>query len=258
MRTMHDPVTEFDLVAYVDDQLDPWRRVAVERHLAAHPEAAARVMADLQGRDELRLAFGETLPPEAPATRAAARRLARGLGRDRLLARLAPMAAVLVIGGMIGAGAAGLGPLRVPQVVASEAPPVFVQAALEAHEAGHLRLSMASQPAAPSFDAAEIRAATGIRLPALPPDWTVRDVQIFPSAQGPSVEMALETPELGRMSLFAVRPGTFRVALPHETDQRGLHVAWFQIGEVAHVLVAEAAPPKALRAAAEGLSRTLY
>ncbi|WP_235837015.1 zf-HC2 domain-containing protein, partial [Cereibacter johrii] len=65
MRTMHEPVTELDLVAYVDDQLDPWRRVAVERHLATDPEAAARVMADLQARDELRLAFAEPLPHEA-------------------------------------------------------------------------------------------------------------------------------------------------------------------------------------------------
>ncbi len=258
MRTMHEPVTELDLVAYVDDQLDPWRRVAVERHLATDPEAAARVMADLQARDELRLAFAEPLPHEAPETRAAARRLARGLGLDRMLVQLAPMAAVLVLGGMIGAGVAGLGPLRVPQVVASEPPPEFIQAALEAHEAGRLRLSMQSQPAMPRLDAAEIRAKTGILLPGLPGEWQVRDVQIFPSPQGPSVEMALETPELGRLSLFAVRPGSFRVALPDEMQASGLEVAWFQIGEVAHVLVAEAAQPDALREAAEGLSRTLY
>ncbi|ULB11998.1 zf-HC2 domain-containing protein [Cereibacter azotoformans] len=258
MQTMPDPVTELDLVAYVDDQLDPWRRVAVEAHLAADPSAAARVMADLRARDELRLAFADPLPHEAPETRAAARKLARGLGLDRLLVRLAPMAAVLVLGGLIGAGAAGLGPLRVSHVVASEPPPAFIQTALEAHEAGRLRLSMLSQPAATRLDAAEIRAKTGILLPGLPADWQVQDVQIFPSPQGPSVEMALETPGLGRLSLFAVRPGSFRVALPDATQAGGRDVAWFQIGEVAHVLVAEAAPPDALREAADGLSRTLY
>ena len=44
---MFDPITEDDLHAYVDDQLDATRRIEVEEHLAHNPEAAARVMADL-------------------------------------------------------------------------------------------------------------------------------------------------------------------------------------------------------------------
>ncbi|HWA79332.1 MAG TPA: anti-sigma factor [Acetobacteraceae bacterium] len=39
------PVTDDDLHAYVDGFLDAGRRPLVERHLAAHPEAAARVVA---------------------------------------------------------------------------------------------------------------------------------------------------------------------------------------------------------------------
>lgn len=38
-----DAVTEMDLHAYVDGQLPPTRRAAVEAHLAAHPDAAAAV-----------------------------------------------------------------------------------------------------------------------------------------------------------------------------------------------------------------------
>ncbi len=48
---MIDPITDSDLIAFVDGQLDPMRRLEVEAHLAAHPDAAARVMADFHDRD---------------------------------------------------------------------------------------------------------------------------------------------------------------------------------------------------------------
>ena len=39
---MSDPITEADLLAYVDDQLDVPRRIEVEDYLAHHPAAAMR------------------------------------------------------------------------------------------------------------------------------------------------------------------------------------------------------------------------
>lgn len=56
--TADPPITEHDLLAYVDGQLDPPRSRAVERHLANHPEDARRVAADLAIRDGLRRLFG--------------------------------------------------------------------------------------------------------------------------------------------------------------------------------------------------------
>ena len=50
---MTDPITETDLHAFVDDQLEVTRRIEVEDYLAGHPEVAARVMADLRTRDAL-------------------------------------------------------------------------------------------------------------------------------------------------------------------------------------------------------------
>ena len=54
---MTDPITETDLHAFVDGQLDVARRIEVEDYLAGHPEIAARVMADMRARDALALAF---------------------------------------------------------------------------------------------------------------------------------------------------------------------------------------------------------
>lgn len=57
MTATVDPVTDIDLDAYVDDQVDVTRRIEVEAFLSARPEAAARVMSDLRTRDELRVAL---------------------------------------------------------------------------------------------------------------------------------------------------------------------------------------------------------
>lgn len=51
-------VTEADLLAYVDGQLTPHRRLAVEAHLARHPHLADRVAADLAILRGLRRLFG--------------------------------------------------------------------------------------------------------------------------------------------------------------------------------------------------------
>jgi len=51
-RRVLNPVTEADLLAFVDDRL-PWRRRAeIEEHLARHPDDARRVAADLVLLDE--------------------------------------------------------------------------------------------------------------------------------------------------------------------------------------------------------------
>ncbi|TIX79135.1 MAG: anti-sigma factor, partial [Mesorhizobium sp.] len=88
MSELCDPVTDADLDAYVDDQLDVARRIEVEAFLSARPEAAARVMSDLRTRDELRVALAGSKGMARPATADAARRLERGLARGRALRTL--------------------------------------------------------------------------------------------------------------------------------------------------------------------------
>lgn len=222
--------------AYIDGRLTPRDRIVVESWLAQTPEAAAGVMAELRLRDELRLAL-EPVGAPAPETVAAGRRLASALRTDRHAPRLARVAAVAAVFGMGWLAHAGFGPLSVRGVEAALPPPAWLSAALSAHRTSEMRAGMASQEASATLDRAEIRAATGLYLPSLPEGWRLRDVQIFPSDFGPSVEAAFATPQ-GILSLFAVRPGSFAVARPAEFAAAGLAAAHFQIGDAAYVLVA--------------------
>ena len=96
------PITEEDLHAYVDDDLDAFRRSEVEAYLAQHLDAASRVSAFAEQRQALRSAlapFAEApVPPELDLARiiAARRRPARSIWRS---------AAAAVV--LFAAGAAG-------------------------------------------------------------------------------------------------------------------------------------------------------
>lgn len=257
MTATVDPVTDIDLDAYVDDQVDVTRRIEVEAFLSARPEAAARVMSDLRTRDELRVALAGSKGMARPATADAARRLERGLARGRLFGVLQRAAAVA---GFVAAGwlANGIiGPMSVNKVVASPQPPAYVDEAVQAHRTTLVRESMPSQAETPNYNAGEIRAATAIVMPSLPTDWRVRDVQIYPSRFGPSVEMAVETKDMGLVSLFAIRPGTFDVVKPTIAPSGDISSAYFQIGDVAYAVVGRSEVHD-LDRAAETLAKTLY
>ncbi|MDO6963636.1 anti-sigma factor family protein [Rhizobium alvei] len=253
----HDPILDSDLNAYVDDQLDVGRRIEVEAYLSEHPDIAAKVMADLRVKDELRLALAELRPVPSQKTRDAARRLEQALSRKRYSAFMQRAAMIALLIGAGWAGHAYLGPFGFTDVVASEQPPVFVREAVAAHRTTQLRSSMVSQATPGKFDPAEIRASTAIALPDLPAGWKVTDTQIFPSANGPSVELAIEERSGRRLSLFAERPGTFSVEPVNEVTDTDAVAAYWQIGDVAYALVADPGTGK-LREAADRLARTLY
>lgn len=257
MTGLVDPVTDADIDAYVDDQLDVARRIEVEAFLSARPEVAARVMSDLRLRDELRVALAGSSGMARPSTTEAARRLERGLARGRVLSLLqrAAAAAALVGAGWVASGI--FGPITVTKVVASTQPPAYVEEAVRAHKTTLVRETMPSQREAPGYNANEIRAATAIVMPSLPGDWKIRDVQVYPSRFGPSVEVAVETTDIGLVSLFAIRPGTFDVVKPTIAPSGDVSSAYFQIGEVAYAVVGQGDAGK-LDRAAETLASTLY
>jgi anti-sigma factor RsiW len=256
--TSNDPVIEADLHAYVDDQLDVGRRIEVEAYLSENPSIAAKVMADLRVRDELRLALAGMPTGVRQDTREAARVLESALNRPRTFDVMRRAASVALL---IGAGwiaHAWIAPGSIGEVVASVPPPQFVEEAMRAHQTAELREQMSSQAEVSRFDPAEIRSATAIVLPTMPAEWSVRDAQVFPSTYGPSVELEVEPQSGERLSLFAVRPGNFSVQQVLLKQEGQTNAAYWQIGEVAYALISETENADKLAEQARKLARTLY
>ena len=211
---MNDPITEAELHAYVDSQLDAARSMEVEEYLAQNPALAARMMADMHARHLLRVAFlGGDDRPSASAL-SAARRLERAFGWRRVAMRIRALAASVIL---VGAGWLAHSHADLFRSGEAHARPAFIEDAVRSHDAALIRSHMVSQRQIEDYDPQEIMAATGISLPSLPQDWRVIDTEIFPSSSGESVEVMLEAGELGRVWLFASRPGGSTDAIPLTT-----------------------------------------
>lgn len=227
-----DSITEAEIHAYLDGELELNRRYAVENHLARHPDDAARFMADLRLRTSLRMIASEAGAPPRSMTDAASRLAARlnerparsfrqifGGRRARVLAAAAMLVLVLI-------------PAR--NVLAS--PPDFVGDAVDAYRTGLLRATMSSQIESPNFDAGEVQRSTHIRLPRLPERWVVTDAQIFPSDEGPALQLMISTPSDETMSIFAVRAPTESPEEPTTVRHGGASVAYWREGDMSYAL----------------------
>jgi anti-sigma factor RsiW len=234
---MIDPITENDLTAFVDGQLDGLRRLDVESYLARHPETAALIMAELHDRDALRQAFAGLPGPGPERNRVAARRLDRTLAWRRFGDRLRRAAVIALL---VGTGwlAHSDGPfLGVPDTFASPVDPALVADARHAREAAQIRTRIASQRAlAGSYDRDGITAATGIALPDLPADWTVRDVQVVPARNGTGVEVVIDAGTLGEVSLFATRGSEIGVTPSAVTSPGDGETAYWTAARTAYAL----------------------
>lgn len=253
-----DSVTDADLHAYVDDQLDANQRIRVERYLVQNSEAASLVFADMRARDMLRLAFGAQ-PADGPTIemRNAARRLERALIWARISLHLRrTAAAVLFIGaGWFAHAQADLFELTDDR--ASLVTAAFIEDARQSHETVLVRERMASQRHIASYDPTEILTVTGITLPELPPDWRVIDVEIFPSRLGHSVEIAIKTDDFGYLSVFAARSPAPRALEPTLAHSPKSVTVYWQSGEFLYALTGAASGP-ALEKAAVRLHTSLH
>lgn len=95
-------ISEEALHGYVDEQLDPERRAAVEHYLQCHPAEAARVAAYRAHREGLRAAFAPFAEAPLPPSLNLARLVEARLRPRRMAWR---MAAAVVLG--LGIGASG-------------------------------------------------------------------------------------------------------------------------------------------------------
>jgi anti-sigma factor RsiW len=108
MMTTERPIGEDELHAYVDGFLSPDRQLVVERYLADHPEAAARIAGWQVVGEALRNAaawkFHEPVPASLNITRLAEARIANRWGPWRMAAGIAIALALGVGSGWLARG----------------------------------------------------------------------------------------------------------------------------------------------------------
>jgi len=94
--TPHSPITDSDLQAYVDEQLEPERRQQVESWLRDNPQAATQVREYQQLNDSLHQHYDPILEQPLPA------QLSMQGGHRHAMLRIAAITAWMVIGGVLG------------------------------------------------------------------------------------------------------------------------------------------------------------
>jgi anti-sigma factor RsiW len=247
-RIEYNPEIEADLLALLEGRLDADRSLAVADYLKQRPERAVDLLADAGNITALRMALSAADDPAPERLVAEARRLQDRLRGQRLLRRIAPFAAAVVL------FAAGWGGHAMWQTTGPASAPPLVEAALDAKAALELRHWMVSQPESADLNTQEIVAALGIDLPALPEDWAVHDVQIVATPERPAVAIVVDAPDLGRLLLLAVarNPGDAEDP-PTAFEYQGRSIALFERGRSSFVLVDESGHPEQLALGADRL-----
>ncbi len=236
---MTETPTDHELHAYVDNELDDVGRFTVETHLARHPDLAARLMADMSSRTGLRLVARrkDGVPDHIlDQARALDPQSSRTFWR-----RVAPIGA-------------GLAATLAFVLVLKSGPPDYVGMAVASHRVAMMRAHMVSQIEGQSLDHREILANTRIAMPALPTDWNVTDVQLFPTDGSPALLVAVTTGAGKRLSIFATRQRSDAPAIPDAVREGEQSVAYWRRGDMSYALTGED-DPGAIDLTAERLNR---
>lgn len=126
----------------------------------------------------------------------------------------------------------------------------LVDEAQEAYTASQARQLLASHSAKPSLDTVQVLASTGLELPVLPAEWSVVDVQLYPSDLGNSLMASVTTANGEKLSLFAARAETPAGELPLMETSNGTAVAYWEEGPMAFAVMGEISAPRLLQLAA--------
>lgn len=117
----------------------------------------------------------------------------------------------------------------------------FIEEALQSHNVAQARIRLRRSPPA-RFDVAGLASEARITIPTLPPGWRVREVQLFPSESGPSLQVMISRRGHAPISLFAARDSEAAPLKPDVVTRGGNSIAYWQEGELAYALIGKGAP----------------
>lgn len=232
---MGEGITDAELQAYVDGELDTAARIAVETHLRHHPEAAAGVLDDLRLRDELRLFLGEAGQPAPPRSIGLARELERALHRRswRVRLRRGLIAAVLLACGWFAHDEFNL---FVDQVAAAPTAPPYAEEAAEAHAALAAKLSAGIVTDRTLVPLPAPVTGGDVPMPALAAPLRFLGSDLVPWDGGVAL-VALHDAGGGRLvTLFAAEVASFAVEPPRAGLVHGRSTLFWQHGHFAYAL----------------------
>jgi anti-sigma factor RsiW len=230
-------VTDADLQAYIDGQLDTTGRIGVEAWLQENPEAAAEAMEGLRLRDEVRLFLAADDWPAPPATIGLARQVTRQLGSRAwgLRVRRAVAAAVLIGAGWV---AHAEFELFVDQVAAAHPVPAYADEAAEAYEAMRLKLTAGHAPDATLVALDAPRTGGQVPVPGLGEGLRFVGSDFVPWDGGTAVVAVYRSGHEGGdvVMLFAAEAPSFAVSPPEAARVHGSTTVFWQAGPFAYAL----------------------
>lgn len=243
------PVTEAELHAYVDGQLDGARRAAVETYLASNPGEAERLRAYASQNEQLHALFDNTLDEPVPEA------LRRPPVRRRLNPlRYAALFAAAMVGGVLGWTLRGEEPLTVTASLPQQAAlahlvyapevqhPVEVSAREEAHLVNWLSKRLGAPVQAPSLTEAGYELVGG---------------RLLPGTDGPAAQFMYQDVRGNRLTLYVrtTHEGNRETAFRYAREDK-LGVFYWVDGPFGYALSGEIERPQLLRIA-ESVYRTL-
>lgn len=224
---MSAPVGPEELHAYVDGRLDAPRRAAVEAHLAAHPDAAARVEEWRRQAAGMRRLFDPVLDEPVPP------RLLRRPGRRSEAPAFRPAllrqaAAVLWL--CIGMALGWVAHERL--VPAPAAAPVVARAAIGAHlvYAAEVRhpVEVGADQSDHLFTWLSNRLGGPVRAPSLEAaGWTLVGGRLLPSDSGPAGQFMYQNGAGERLTLYVARTAGGQETAFRSMRAQGVGAVWW-------------------------------
>lgn len=217
-------VREDELHVYVDGELPPDRREAVEAWLAGHPEDAARVAAWRTQAEAIRARYGSVVNEPIP-DRLTMKRIMRG---QRSWGKIAAAAAVVAF---IFGGAAGW-IVRSASIQAPNAVRTFTADALDAHK---LYISEVRHPIEVRANEDHLlpwlskRVGTTLRAPDLSQfDLKLLGGRLLPGVSGPAALFMYENSSGQRFTIYCSRLDAARTAFRYDDSDGVGAVRWIE------------------------------